>query len=235
MIQFYAPLIEEGCLLPENESMHCCRVLRMKKDDIIYVVDGKGKRFTCKITDPHPKKTAFEIISFEEELKPDFKIKLAIAPTKNSDRIDWLVEKCVEIGIDEIIFVRCERSERKDIRLDRIEKVMVSAMKQSLKYSLPALVKYDNVKDFLEAVSDKEQKFMGYCAPDIPKELLAKNIIPAKDVLVFIGPEGDFTPMEVTESMNSGFVPVTFGEMRLRTETAGLYAVTAIHVVNSLI
>ncbi len=134
MIQFYAPDIEATGVLPETESGHCCRVLRMKEGDKICVTDGKGHRFECLILEAHPKHTAVEILTMEE-IKPwwGFELELCVAPSKNADRMEWLVEKAVEIGVDRIILMRCKRSERKTLRTDRLEKIAISAMNQSLK------------------------------------------------------------------------------------------------------
>lgn len=235
MIQFYAPDIESTGILPESDSAHCCRVLRMKEGDEVYVVDGKGKRFRCTIVEAHPKHTALEIMS-AEELPPHWgvKITLAIAPTKNADRMEWLLEKIVEIGIDEIILLKCEHSERKVMKTERLEKVMVSAMKQSLKGVLPRLNGILSLKDFLKEAPEGPQKVMGYCDAAYPRMDFSHFCEAGRDIIIMIGPEGDFSPQEVELAVKSGFVPVTFGESRLRTETAALYGVTATHVLNQL-
>lgn len=234
MIRFYSPDIASDLTLPEIESGHCCRVLRMKEGDRIYVVDGKGMEYECEITDAHPKHTSVMILSEREDPKHwKEKIVLAVAPTKNIDRIEWMLEKVVEIGVDEIVLLRCEHSERKNVNEERLVKIIISAMKQSLKATLPVfrgLVKY---QDFIESI-DTPLKYMGYCAPDVERREFAKEFPGKGDVTVMIGPEGDFSPEEVMLAMNKGFVPVTFGESRLRTETAALFAVTAIHVIDQL-
>ena len=234
MIRFYSPDIASDLTLPEIESGHCCRVLRMKEGDRIYVVDGKGMEYECEITDAHPKHTSVMILSEREDPKHwKEKIVLAVAPTKNIDRIEWMLEKVVEIGVDEIVLLRCEHSERKNVNEERLVKIIISAMKQSLKATLPVfkgLVKY---RDFIESI-DTPLKYMGYCAPDVERREFAKEFPGKGDVTVMIGPEGDFSPEEVMLAMNKGFVPVTFGESRLRTETAALFAVTAIHVIDQL-
>ena len=234
MIRFYSPDIASDLTLPEIESGHCCLVLRMKEGDRIYVVDGKGMEYECEITDAHPKHTSVMILSEREDPKHwREKIVLAVAPTKNIDRIEWMLEKVVEIGVDEIVLLRCEHSERKNVNEERLVKIIISAMKQSLKATLPVfrgLVKYH---DFIESI-DTPLKYMGYCAPDVERREFAKEFPGKGDVTVMIGPEGDFSPEEVMLAMNKGFVPVTFGESRLRTETAALFAVTAIHVIDQL-
>lgn len=234
MIQFYAPDIEATGILPESDSGHCCRVLRMKEGDEVFVVDGRGHRFRCVITEAHPKHTALEIIEKERVAKPwNFNLTLALAPTKNSDRMEWLLEKAVEMGVDRVVLLKCMRSERKVMKIERLEKVMVSAMKQSLKATLPGLVEMTDFKNFVSEVGDA-QKFFGYCSADYPRKEFAKECRAGKDVVVMIGPEGDFSPEEVGMAVGNGFVPVTFGESRLRTETAALFAVAATHVINQM-
>lgn len=233
MIQFYAPQILETGILPESDSAHCCRVLRMKEGDEVYVVDGKGTRYRCIIIEAHPRHTALEVVS-QEEVPSHWgvRITLAVAPTKSADRMEWLLEKAVEIGVDKVVLLRCRRSERKGMKLERLEKVMVSAMKQSLKGVLPELTEVSDLDRFVASVPDGCQKFMGYCSADYPRKEFAKEYSAGKDVVVMIGPEGDFAPEEVDSAVAHGFVPVTFGESRLRTETAALFGVTAVHVIN---
>ncbi|MDE5874602.1 MAG: 16S rRNA (uracil(1498)-N(3))-methyltransferase [Muribaculaceae bacterium] len=236
MIQFYAPDILSTGQLPESDSAHCCRVLRMKEGDEVFVVDGKGKRYRCVIVSAHPKHTAVEIK--DEESLPShwgFHLTLAVAPTKNSDRMEWLMEKIVEIGVDRVVLLKCERSERKVMKTERLERVMVSAMKQSLKGVLPELTEVTTFKAFVESEGCSEAfKCFGYCSESYPKRGFASNCPPSGDVVIMIGPEGDFSPAEVEQAVKAGFMPVTFGESRLRTETAALYGVAAAHVVHSL-
>lgn len=236
MIQFYAPDILESRVLPESDSAHCCRVLRMKEGDEIFVVDGKGKRYHCVILEAHPKHTALEILSEETLLNHwKFEITLAVAPTKNIDRMEWLLEKIVEIGVNKVVFIKCERSERKVLKPERLEKVMISAMKQSLKGILPELVPMMSFKEFIESQKyDDNFRCFGYCSENYPRISFARDCPVGRNVVIMIGPEGDFTPEEVESAVEYGFRPVTFGESRLRTETAALYGVTATHVVNSM-
>ncbi len=233
MIRFFAPDIESSGMLPEIESGHCCRVLRKREGDVIHVVDGKGGAFKCVITEADPKSTMVDIISKTIEASHwKCKICIAIAPTKNMDRIEWFVEKIVELGVDEIIFLNCTHSERKVLKLDRIHKIAVSAMKQSMKSKIPVIRGMVNIKDFLKSV-DTAGKFMGYCNDEYPLRSFVHEYPKGEDITVMIGPEGDFSPEEVKLSVENGFMPVSFGATRLRTETAGLYAVSAIHVMNS--
>ncbi|MBD5356611.1 MAG: 16S rRNA (uracil(1498)-N(3))-methyltransferase [Bacteroides sp.] len=235
MIQFYAPDIETTGLLPESDSGHCCRVLRMKEGDEVCVVDGKGSRFRCIILEAHPKHTMLEIV--ERVPVPNhwgFELTLAVAPTKHADRMEWMLEKAVEIGIDRVVLLKCARSERKVMKTERLEKVMISAMKQSLKGVLPILEEVTDFKTFVSSVPDGVAKYFGYCSEEYPRADFSQNFKPQTSVVIMIGPEGDFSPEEVTLAVDHGFMPVTFGDSRLRTETAALYAVTAAHVINRL-
>lgn len=225
MTQFYAPDIETTGLLPEDESLHCCRVLRKQAGDEIYVVDGKGGRYLCRITDPHPKHTAVEIIETEKETAPDSLLTLAVAPTKSSDRMEWLVEKAVELGVGRIVMLKCDRSERKNVKPERLKKVMVAAMKQSLRSRLPEVTDMIPFDKFMDETKDIEEKFFGYCSDEYPRREFVKEYKPGREVVVMIGPEGDFSPREVELAVKNGYVPVTFGPNRLRTETAALFAV----------
>lgn len=238
MIRFYAPEIEIVLTLPETESGHCCRVLRMKEGDTIYAVDGKGGAYECVITQAHPKHTGVKIINKSvEQLHWSPKITLAVAPTKNIDRIEWLLEKATEIGVNDFFFLKCEHSERKEVKDERIEKILVSAMKQSMKATLPEFHGMVPYREFMEYIAGNESNsdlIMGYCSPEYPRMDLTDVYSRGKNVVILIGPEGDFSPEEVTLAMKTGFIPSTFGNTRLRTETAALYALTAIHVINNL-
>lgn len=233
MIQFYAPDIEKTLQLPESDSGHCVRVLRLTVGDEIYVVDGRGHRYRCIITEAHHKHTMVDIIDREDLFNHwAHHITLAIAPPKNIDRLEWFVEKATEIGIDRIVLLRCQRSERKDVRTDRIEKVLISAMKQSLKGVLPQLTPVLPLKEFLK--EEFAQKFIGYCDEGVPRCAFSSELKPNEDVCILIGPEGDFSPEEVADALKAGYKPITFGNSRLRTETAALFAVNTVHVVNQI-
>ncbi|MDE6236836.1 MAG: 16S rRNA (uracil(1498)-N(3))-methyltransferase [Muribaculaceae bacterium] len=232
MIRFYAPDVESTGMLPETESGHCCRVLRMKEGDTLYCVDGNGKEFECEITLAHPKHTEVRILKTNEEL-PHWsqRIVLAVAPTKNIDRIEWLLEKIVEIGVNEIVLLKCEHSERKNVNEERLLKIIISAMKQSLKATLPVFKGMIPFKDFMENV-DTARRYVGYCDHEYERKEFAKEYPGREDVTILIGPEGDFSPSEISLAVDNGFLPVTFGESRLRTETAALYAVTSVHLID---
>lgn len=236
MHRFYCPDIADTLTLGEEDSKHCVKVLRMAEGDTIEVVDGNGTLYTCRITMAHPKRCAVEVL--EQELQvPHWghRIVLGIAPTKNLDRIEWLVEKCVEMGIDRIIPLRCHNSERTVLKTERLKKIMVSAMKQSLKATLPQLDEMKSIEQVLNEPFDGV-RCIAYCDPMLPREqrqTLAQAYELDRDVMVLVGPEGDFSPEEVEASRAAGFLPVTLGQSRLRTETAGLMAVAAIHILQS--
>lgn len=234
MIRFYSPEIEPTLQLTEQESAHCCRVLRMKAGDVINVVDGRGHEYLCEILDPHPRHTGVSILEVHDEpLHWSPCITLAVAPTKNADRMEWLAEKAVEIGVNRIFFVECEHNVRRVMKLERMEKILVSAMKQSLKSTLPSLRGVIPLSDFLRD-DDSAMRFMGYCSPEVERRDFANVYDGKSDVSILIGPEGDFSPQEVRMAMESGCVPVTFGNTRLRTETAALYALCSAHTIMSL-
>lgn len=234
MIQFYSPDIEETLRLPESDSQHCCRVLRMQPGDTVTVVDGKGNRFLCRLLDNHTKHTAVAIERKEHVPLIWFNnITVMVAPTKHMDRMEWLVEKLVEIGVNRIVPVKCRFSERKDINRERLEKIAVSAMKQSLKATLPVITEMTPLKQAVETY-DANQLFVGYCDKDTPRQLLSHTYKADTDVNLLIGPEGDFSTDEIHFLLDKGYIPVTMGDNRLRTETAALVAVTTCHILNQL-
>lgn len=234
MIQFFAPDIRDTLTLPESDSGHAVRVLRLQIGDEVTVVDGVGHRYTCRLVDNHPKRARVAIIS-TEDVKPvwSYDITIAVAPTKNMDRMEWLVEKLVEIGVNRIVPLKCRHSERKEIKVERLEKIAVSAMKQSLKATLPTIDEMTPIATFLAEMKNREcQKFMGYCDDAVQRRLLARSLRPATDTVIMIGPEGDFSPEEVATAIDAGFVPVTLGDNRLRTETAALVGADTCHIIN---
>lgn len=234
MIRFYSPDIEDTLSLPETESAHCCRVLRLREGDKINVVDGKGNEFICTITDADHRSTSVEIVLKRSEPRHwDVEVTLAVAPTKNIDRMEWMLEKATEIGVDRIVFLKCARSERKEIKDERLRKILVSAMKQSMKATLPDFAGMMKFADFI-ATCGNADKFMGYCSEAYPRKEFVKEYTPQRDAVILIGPEGDFSEEEVAEAVNAGFIPVTFGDTRLRTETAALYSLAALHTINQL-
>lgn len=235
MIQFYAPDIKETSMLDEQESIHCSRVLRKKEGDLLRITDGKGYIYIGEIVEAHPRHTMVRIIeeTFVEKEWP-YRIVVAVAPTKSMDRMEWLVEKLVEIGVDEICLLKCEHSERKIVKAERLAKIMLSAMNQSLKSRLPLLTEMMNYSEFIGNYKNFS-RFVGYCDDDCERkdfsDVYLKN---GGDVVILIGPEGDFSPKEITSAIEEGYVPVTFGDNRLRTETAALYGAQAVHIINHI-
>ena len=234
MHRFYCPDIAETLTLGEEDSKHCVKVLRMAEGDTIEVVDGNGNLYTCRITMAHPKRCAIEVLDKQSQ-PPHWgcRIVLGVAPTKNLDCIEWLVEKCVEMGIDRIIPLRCHNSERTVLKTERLKKIMVSAMKQSLKATLPQLDEMTPIEQVI-GQAGSGIRCIAYCDALLPREerlSLATAYKTGQNVTVLIGPEGDFSPEEVAMAREAGFVPVTLGESRLRTETAGLMAVAWIHAL----
>lgn len=235
MIQFYSPDIRENPALGEVESGHCCRVLRKSVGDMIRVTDGKGYIYECEITDAHPKHTMVSL-KREIEIKKEwpFRLVVALAPTKSIDRMEWLVEKLVEIGVDEIILVRCGRSERKVVKTERLRKIIISAMNQSLKSRLPLIGEMIDFKELIDNYTDIP-RYVGYCDEKYPRRDFTDEYLSAGgDALILIGPEGDFTESEITSAIERGYMPVTFGDNRLRTETAALYGAQAVHIINRI-
>lgn len=228
MLLFYQFDIEKTPILSEEDSRHCVKVLRKNIKDKIYVVDGVGGLFECEITKAHEKKCEVRIVSVKRDFeKRNHYLHIAIAPTKNADRIEYFIEKCVEIGVDEITLIQTKHSERKNQKTERLEKIAISAMKQSLKAYLPKVNELIDFEKFIKSV-DIEAKFVAHLTDDAKplKEVVADK----SNVILLIGPEGDFAKDEIQFAQNSGFQVVTLGNSRLRTETAGVVACT---IVNS--
>ena len=228
---FYTPDIATSCEMPEEEAGHCLRVLRLTVGDEVMLTDGKGSFYKAVISAATNKRCQLKVI---EEL-PQEKgwtgwLHLAMAPTKNMDRTEWFAEKATEIGFDELTFLNSRYSERKVIKTERIEKILVSAVKQSLKASKPVL---NEMMDFNKFISQEfhGQKFICHCNEG-EKKLLKDVGIPGEDAVILIGPEGDFSPEEVAKAMACGFIPVSLGKSRLRTETAALVAVHTLNLFN---
>ncbi len=229
---FYTPDLQNDTYrLSEEESKHCARVLRLAEGDTLFLVDGKGLFCEAIITIAHPKACELKIVNRKVEYgKREFRLTMAVAPTKNIDRYEWFLEKATEIGIDAVIPVIGRYSERKEIKPERLEKVMISAIKQSIKAYLPQLQPLQSFKVALKTPFEG-QRFIAHCnAGD--KVLLRDAVIKGKDVMILIGPEGDFSVEEVEAAVAEGFIPVSLGEARLRTETAALVACHTVNLIN---
>ena len=228
---FYSPgFTEAHPVLDEQESSHCVQVLRHRVGDVIDVVDGNGYLFNGVLTEAHPKHCKLEVQSVKhvDDLKPV--LHIAVAPTKNMDRIEWFAEKATEIGINALSLILCRHSERKNIRTDRVDKIVVSAMKQSQKFFKPQVGDLIAFKQFIQTPFTG-QKFIAHCHPG-DKVALKSAYQQGEDVLILIGPEGDFSEEEVQLALKNGFIPVSLGESRLRTETAALVACMTIRLIN---
>lgn len=234
MHRFYAPDIETSMLFPDEEAQHCVRVLRLAVGEQIEVVDGKGNLFLCEIATANNKSCAVNILE-KTSIQPHWgcRITVVIAPTKNVDRLEWMVEKVTEMGVDRIIPVLCRYSERKVLKTERLRKIVVSAMKQSLKATLPQLDELTPVMDVIN-VPAEGRRFIAYCDREIERRIFTKEYHKGEDVLIMIGPEGDFSKEEIKAALANGFVPVSLGDSRLRTETAGVFACAAIHTINQI-
>ncbi len=229
---FYTPDIADTLILPEVESGHCVRVLRLTEGDEIGLIDGRGTFYRAAITLAHAKRCGVRII--ETEARPSHwagHIEIAIAPTKNLDRLEWFAEKTTEMGIDAIVPLLCRFSERKELKTERIEKILVSAMKQSLKAVLPRL---EEMTPFARYVKEpfEGEKFIAHCYADGERHLLSQSYTPGARARILIGPEGDFSPEEVQLAIDNGYRPISLGASRLRTETAGVVACNTLHILN---
>lgn len=222
---FYTPDINNSLYtLNEEESKHCIKVLRLQKGDAIYLVDGKGGFYTTRIVDDHPKRCIVEVTDSRQEYgKRNYGLHIAVAPTKNIERFEWFLEKSTEIGIDEITPIICQRSERKEIKTDRLNKIIESAMKQSMKAYHPKLNEPVSLQKFI-ANRKEGNKLIAHCETGNKAPIGTAINKQHSDVLILIGPEGDFTKDEIEMAEKANYIPVTLGESRLRTETAALAA-----------
>lgn len=231
---FYAHKIEDStAFLDQEETRHCTKTLRKNIGDTISFTDGCGGMYEGKIIDFNKKSCTLEILkTIETKDKRNFKLHIAIAPTKNINRLEWFLEKVTEFGTDEITFLLCQRSERKKIRLDRLEKVVLSAAKQSLKSSFPKVNDLIKLKDFIPQTK-AQFKGIAHCnTTNLPhlRHMLHQE---HNEILLLIGPEGDFSEEEVSLAKEHGFEEIGLGTSRLRTETAGIAACHTVHLVHS--
>jgi 16S rRNA (uracil1498-N3)-methyltransferase len=224
---FYAPEITNSSLeytLSEEESKHCVRVLRLKQGSKVELLNGKGLSAIAEIDDDHPKKCRLRILSSEFYPPAKQEIHLALAPTKNMDRMEWLVEKATEIGLNKLSFLKCDHNERGQLKLDRLEKIAISAMKQSKRYYLPEISEIIPFKAFVE---EYPNGYIGHCYPATKLELAELS-----ETRVFlIGPEGDFSENEVSIALQNGYEAVSLSDFRLRTETAALISVMKLSLI----
>ena len=233
---FYAPQLREEQQLPEAEALHAIRALRTSVGDELLVTDGRGTLYETVVTAVDRRHCLLSIT--REEAWHKYWLahwSIAVAPTRNIDRIEWMIEKMVEVGVDEIILLRTKHSERKHVHTERLERIVQSAMKQSQKALLPTL-RTDVSAAELFAEARQSVRLIAHCREGISPDRVTidRAFIPQQDVLIAIGPEGDFTTEEIEEALRTGFVPITLGESRLRTETAGLIALQWLHTLSML-
>lgn len=222
-------IIDGLATLDEEEARHCTQVLRKRLGDQMHFVDGEGGWYEGVIASLNKKNCTIEITKVIQAFqKPKANIHIAIAPTKNIARFEWFLEKATEIGISQVTPLLCQRSERKNIRNDRLEKVLLSAMKQSLKAYLPKLAPLTSFQTFVESFPESEKCYIAHCGKEVNHHL-KDNCLPGQDVTILIGPEGDFSEEEIELAKAKSFQEITLGKSRLRTETAG---VVACHIVN---
>ncbi|NNC69616.1 MAG: 16S rRNA (uracil(1498)-N(3))-methyltransferase [Flavobacteriaceae bacterium] len=233
---FYNPELQikdQQFTFDKIESRHIIRVLRKKEGEQLHITNGKGYLFTSKIIDASDKKCKVAITNIEEKEKPrNYYLHIAIAPTKNNDRFEWFLEKATEIGIDEITPIICDHSERKVVKIERLQKIIEAAGKQSLKFHFPKLNTPLKFTDFISTVKC-EPKFIAHCDPSVNRFPLVNLLKNEKDTLLLIGPEGDFSSSEIQSALDQKFVPVMLSESRLRTETAGIHATSLVACINT--
>lgn len=226
---FYNPDIESTLSLPEEEAKHVSKVLRMEVGNELIVLDGKGNEFHCSIKELSKKTVKLSILNKTTHPKSVQSSHIVLAPTKNMDRIEWFVEKAVEIGIQEISFIQTKNSERKHLKLDRLQRIAISALKQSQQFHLPVLAELVKIQDFVDTHSS-EHKFVAH-QEEGGIRYLSDALHGPGDTTVLIGPEGDFTEEEITKVKASGYLPISLGNNRLRTETAALVACTELSLL----
>lgn len=236
---FYAPdILQNKFVLNEEESKHCIQVLRHRQDDEINLTDGKGGLYTARITDANVRKCTYTIVDAQPNYhKPAYQLLIAVAPTKNVARFEWFLEKATEIGATDIVPLITQRTERQNLRTDRLEKILVSAMKQCITAYLPTLHPATIFKQLMANTHLLQQyplRYLPHLNNDAqnPSQHLKNAYTPGSNAMLLIGPEGDFTPDEVKTALDKQFIPITLGKSRLRTETAAIVCCHAIRFMN---
>jgi len=230
---FYNPGItihNDTFVFDKEESRHIIKALRKTAGDKLYVTNGLGSLFETEITIASDSKTTVRILSEEIGKRPPYHLHLAVAPTKMNERYEWFLEKATEIGVSEITPIICERSERTQIKIERFEKIVIAAMKQSNQYFLPKLNGAKTFTEFTKAANNA-QKFIAHCE-ETDKRSLKNELTKGADVTILIGPEGDFTEKEIKLALENSFIPVSLGNTRLRTETAAIAACHSVVFTN---
>ncbi|MCA0234476.1 MAG: 16S rRNA (uracil(1498)-N(3))-methyltransferase [Bacteroidetes bacterium] len=230
---FFQPNFSSISALTDDEAFHAAKVLRLREGEVVQVTDGQGSWYDAQVRQSTPKRCDLQILKQTTYEPRPYSIEIALAPTKNIDRIEWFVEKATEMGIDKISFFYTKHSERRTIKLDRLQKIAVSAMKQSLQAYLPQLEEVGDFEKWLPKASETTaQKFIAHLPDDALPPHLLKSALPKQKYLVLIGPEGDFTTKEIELTQQLGFQMAVLGNTRLRTETAALVACQTLHLVN---
>ena len=233
---FYAPEISlPRYTLPEEESKHCIRVLRMTIGDELHLTDGKGNMYRCKVVSDNVKRCEVEVVETTHEYeRMTYGLVMAVAPTKIIDRFEWFLEKATEIGVSEVYPIECDHSERRQIKHEREEKVITAAVKQSLKAYHPTLHDITSVRDVIAMDFDGE-KYIAHCDGDFGERVYLGNLVKkGANTLILIGPEGDFSKEELNFALQNGFKAISLGRERLRTETAAVVATTVVATINKL-
>lgn len=230
---FYQPHLDQGAHeLSEEESRHCIKVLRKKGGEPLLLTDGKGFFYEARIEKPDARNCTFQVTRKYAQASKDYSIHLAISPTKHADRLEWMIEKCVEIGVDQISFINCDHTERQRLKTERLRKVALSAMKQSQRATLPSLNELIGFSEFIQTISMDHQRFIAYVDQSNPEHLM-RRATPKANYVALVGPEGDFSIKELDLCKEKGFQKVSLGPYRLRTETAGLTACMILNLINS--
>ena len=233
---FYAPDVTLPLYtLNDEESKHCVRVLRLRQGDTLHLTDGRGSLHRCEIVEAHQHHCTVKIVETQSEYgRRPYSLTMAVAPTKNIDRYEWFLEKATEVGVDRIVPIECDHSERRTIKHEREERVITSAVKQSIKAYHPTLDEMTDVKKLISAPFDG-RKFIAHCDSSFEKRDYLPSIIKkSENILILIGPEGDFSPEEIKFALENGFEAISLGNQRLRTETAAVAATVMVATINGL-
>ena len=233
---FYAPDVTLPLYtLNDEESKHCVRVLRLRQGDTLHLTDGRGSLHRCEIVEAHQHHCTVKIVETQSEYgRRPYSLTMAVAPTKNIDRYEWFLEKATEVGIDRIVPIECDHSERRTIKHEREERVITSAVKQSIKAYHPTLDEMTDVKKLISAPFEG-RKFIAHCDSSFEKRDYLPSIIKkSENILILIGPEGDFSPEEIKFALENGFEAISLGNQRLRTETAAVAATVMVATINGL-
>ena len=233
---FYAPDVTLPLYtLNDEESKHCVRVLRLRQGDTLHLTDGRGSLHRCEIVEAHQHHCTVKIVETQSEYgRRPYSLTMAVAPTKNIDRYEWFLEKATEVGVDRIVPIECDHSERRTIKHEREERVITSAVKQSIKAYHPTLDEMTDIKKLISAPFEG-RKFIAHCDSSFEKRDYLPSIIKkTENILILIGPEGDFSPEEIKFALENGFEAISLGNQRLRTGTAAVAATVMVATINGM-